>query len=102
MRLFYGGHGTAWVSQQGLPWALPRQRQVVLGPVVPADTPPPVVFQVNEIYHDESLGAHINVVLVRIILLSYGKVSEPVSSQRCRAPVRCGMKGALQCGTGLL
>ncbi|KAB0389600.1 hypothetical protein E2I00_010322, partial [Balaenoptera physalus] len=29
--------------------------------------------QVNEIYHDESLGAHINVVLVRIILLSYGK-----------------------------
>ncbi|ELK23643.1 A disintegrin and metalloproteinase with thrombospondin motifs 2 [Myotis davidii] len=30
-------------------------------------------IQVNEIYHDESLGAHINVVLVRIILLSYGK-----------------------------
>ncbi|XP_076994271.1 A disintegrin and metalloproteinase with thrombospondin motifs 2 [Tamandua tetradactyla] len=28
---------------------------------------------VNEIYHDESLGAHINVVLVRIILLSHGK-----------------------------
>lgn len=35
-----------------------------------------LVFQVNEIYHDESLGAHINVVLVRIILLSHGKVSE--------------------------
>lgn len=34
-----------------------------------------VVLQVNEIYHDESLGAHINVVLVRIIMLSYGKVS---------------------------
>uniref|UniRef100_A0A4W3HH56 Peptidase M12B domain-containing protein n=1 Tax=Callorhinchus milii TaxID=7868 RepID=A0A4W3HH56_CALMI len=28
---------------------------------------------VNEIYHDESLGAHINVVLVRIIMLSYNK-----------------------------
>ncbi|KFO33424.1 A disintegrin and metalloproteinase with thrombospondin motifs 2 [Fukomys damarensis] len=28
---------------------------------------------VNEIYHDESLGAHINVVLVRIILLSHEK-----------------------------
>ncbi|XP_053766522.1 A disintegrin and metalloproteinase with thrombospondin motifs 2 isoform X3 [Desmodus rotundus] len=28
---------------------------------------------VNEIYHDESLGAHINVVLVRIILLNHGK-----------------------------
>ncbi|KAM8973905.1 A disintegrin and metalloproteinase with thrombospondin motifs 2-like [Pelodytes ibericus] len=28
---------------------------------------------VNEIYHDESLGAHINVVLVRIIMLSYTK-----------------------------
>uniref|UniRef100_A0A8C9TYC3 ADAM metallopeptidase with thrombospondin type 1 motif 2 n=1 Tax=Scleropages formosus TaxID=113540 RepID=A0A8C9TYC3_SCLFO len=28
---------------------------------------------VNEIYHDQSLGARINVVLVRIILLGYGK-----------------------------
>ncbi|KAL4631333.1 A disintegrin and metalloproteinase with thrombospondin motifs 2-like [Arapaima gigas] len=28
---------------------------------------------VNEIYHDQSLGAQINVVLVRIILLGYGK-----------------------------
>lgn len=37
------------------------------------------VFQVNEIYHDESLGAHINVVLVRIILLSHAKVRPPVS-----------------------
>lgn len=36
------------------------------------------VFQVNEIYHDESLGAHINVVLVRIILLGHAKVSPPV------------------------
>ncbi|MEJ1272884.1 hypothetical protein NN561_003741 [Cricetulus griseus] len=30
-------------------------------------------FHVNEIYHDESLGAHINVVLVRIILLNHEK-----------------------------
>lgn len=28
----------------------------------------------NEIYHDQSLGAKINVVLVRIIMLGYGKV----------------------------
>ncbi|XP_058852679.1 A disintegrin and metalloproteinase with thrombospondin motifs 2 [Acipenser ruthenus] len=28
---------------------------------------------VNEIYHDDSLGAHVNVVLVRIIMLGYGK-----------------------------
>ncbi|RMB96738.1 hypothetical protein DUI87_26803 [Hirundo rustica rustica] len=35
---------------------------------------------VNEIYHDESLGAHINVVLVRIILLSYGKTYFDCSS----------------------
>lgn len=28
----------------------------------------------NEIYHDDSLGAKINVVLVRIIMLGYGKV----------------------------
>lgn len=45
-----------------------------------------VVFQVNEIYHDESLGAHINVVLVRIILLSYGKVSGHLT----RAPTSVG------------
>lgn len=31
-------------------------------------------MQVNEIYHDQSLGARINVVLVRIIMLGYGKV----------------------------
>ncbi|KAM4748299.1 A disintegrin and metalloproteinase with thrombospondin motifs 2-like [Rhinophrynus dorsalis] len=30
---------------------------------------------VNEIYHDESLGSHINVVLVRIIMLSHAKSS---------------------------
>lgn len=30
---------------------------------------------VNEIYHDESLGAHINVILVRIIMLSHSKSS---------------------------
>lgn len=34
-----------------------------------------IVSQVNEIYHDESLGAHINVILVRIIMLSHSKVS---------------------------
>ena len=28
----------------------------------------------NEIYHDESLGVHINVVLVRMIMLGYAKV----------------------------
>lgn len=33
-----------------------------------------VWLQVNEIYHDQSLGAKINVVLVRIIMLGYGKV----------------------------
>lgn len=32
----------------------------------------------NEIYHDESLGVHINVVLVRMIMLGYAKVSEPL------------------------
>lgn len=33
-----------------------------------------MLFQVNEIYHDESLGVHINVVLVRMIMLGYAKV----------------------------
>lgn len=32
-------------------------------------------LQVNEIYHDESLGVHINVVLVRMIMLGYAKVN---------------------------
>lgn len=36
-----------------------------------------VSLQVNEIYHDQSLGAKINVVLVRIIMLGSGKVSSP-------------------------
>lgn len=68
---------------------------LVLWPEIPADHIPLVVFQVNEIYHDESLGAHINVVLVRIILLSYGKVSKhPAQSPMCFGmvgpPVRCG------------
>lgn len=35
-----------------------------------------LLSQVNEIYHDESLGVHINVVLVRMIMLGYAKVSE--------------------------
>lgn len=35
---------------------------------------PSCSFQVNEIYHDESLGVHINVVLVRMIMLGYAKV----------------------------
>lgn len=34
----------------------------------------PLSPQVNEIYHDESLGVHINVVLVRMIMLGYAKV----------------------------
>lgn len=78
--------GTLW--KQGVVWGAQDSGQGWLGggvickarsgpePELPADDASLVVFQVNEIYHDESLGAHINVVLVRIILLSYGKVSE--------------------------
>lgn len=69
---------------------------LVLGLEIPAVDISLVVFQVNEIYHDESLGAHINVVLVRIILLSYGKVSEhpgqrPVCWGMVGPPVRHGL-----------
>lgn len=39
----------------------------------------------NEIYHDESLGVHINVVLVRMIMLGYAKVSEPLLHLHCWA-----------------
>lgn len=83
------GLGPSWVV---MPFAKP---ELVLGPVVSADTSL-VVFQVNEIYHDESLGAHINVVLVRIILLSYGKVSgrcRLVPSRHTRAPASVGWMG---------
>lgn len=83
------GLGTCWVV---MPFAKP---DLILGPEIPADNTSLVVFQVNEIYHDESLGAHINVVLVRIILLSYGKVSEcpplwgaPAPTTRHRPPLK--------------
>lgn len=86
-----GTHVLAWGL--GMSFAKPG---LVLGPEIPADDIFLVVFQVNEIYHDESLGAHINVVLVRIILLSYGKVSEhPGQSPMCwvmvGSPVRHGL-----------
>lgn len=70
------GLGAPWIGMSFLKPGL------VLGPGIPANAAFLVVFQVNEIYHDESLGAHINVVLVRIILLSYGKVSAPTAPSR--------------------
>lgn len=45
----------------------------------------PFGFQVNEIYHEESLGVHINVVLVRMIMLGYAKVSSQFQFL-CNAP----------------
>lgn len=78
------GPGAGWVV---VSFAKPG---LVLEPELPANDASLVVFQVNEIYHDESLGAHINVVLVRIVLLSYGKVSE------------CPSRWLLPPGTGLL
>lgn len=33
------------------------------------------LFQVDEIYHDESLGTNINIVLVRMIMVGYRQVS---------------------------
>ncbi|KAM6346067.1 LOW QUALITY PROTEIN: A disintegrin and metalloproteinase with thrombospondin motifs 3-like [Podargus strigoides] len=47
-----------------------------LGPdpkAVKFERSPDMLQQVNEIYHDESLGVHINVVLVRMIMLGYAK-----------------------------
>lgn len=37
--------------------------------------------QVDEIYHDESLGVHINIVLVRMIMVGYRQVRYLVSQQ---------------------
>lgn len=34
-------------------------------------------WQVDEIYHDESLGTHINIALVRLIMVGYRQVSTP-------------------------
>lgn len=39
------------------------------------------MLQVNEIYQDQSLGANINVVLVRIIMLSPSKVAQTCPRQ---------------------
>jgi len=33
-----------------------------------------LILQVDEIYHDESLGVHINIVLVRMIMVGYRQV----------------------------
>lgn len=38
-------------------------------------------LQVNEIYHDESLGVHINIALVRLIMVGYRQVNPLVSRQ---------------------
>ena len=35
----------------------------------------PSPLQVDEIYHDESLGVHINIVLVRMIMVGYRQVN---------------------------
>lgn len=42
----------------------------VCGPETPI-----LCLQVNEIYHDESLGAHINIALVRLIMVGYRQVN---------------------------
>lgn len=55
----------------------------------PAADWPSCFFQVNEIYHDESLGVHINVVLVRMIMLGYAKVRRTITMKR--TPVLFGM-----------
>ena len=34
-------------------------------------------WQVDEIYHDESLGTHINIALVRLIMVGYRQVTPP-------------------------
>lgn len=41
-------------------------------------------LQVNEIYHDESLGAHINIALVRLIMVGYRQVSPLSAGRLCR------------------
>lgn len=48
-----------------------------------------VWFQVNDIYHDSSLGAKINVVLVRIIMLGYGKVRPETTQVLLKSQLRC-------------
>lgn len=35
----------------------------------------------DEIYHDESLGAHINIVLVRLIIVGYRQVTNTLPGQ---------------------
>lgn len=44
-----------------------------------------ISFQVDEIYHDESLGTNINIVLVRMIMVGYRQVSY---ATHCRSFLR--------------
>lgn len=58
-----------------MPWKKSCFRQWLADPLIDGV---PLAFQVNEIYHDESLGVHINVVLVRMIMLGYAKVRSAI------------------------
>lgn len=42
----------------------------------------PCLLQVDEIYHDESLGVHINIVLVRMIMVGYRQVNPALGCGR--------------------
>ena len=45
-------------------------------------TPHALLFlKVDEIYHDESLGVHINIALVRLIMVGYRQVNPCVNRQ---------------------
>lgn len=54
--------------------------------------PPP---QVDEIYHDESLGTNINIVLVRMIMVGYRQVS-PTNQNSTRAEFIKGRKEVIE------
>lgn len=58
-----------------------------------------VSLQVNEIYHDQSLGAKINVVLVRIIMLGSGKVRFPPEKTVAVTLPSCKKKERTETGT---
>lgn len=44
----------------------------------PLKQPARLSLQVDEIYHDESLGTHINIALVRLIMVGYRQVNPPL------------------------
>lgn len=93
VRMNWDNVGQVPSSGPALCWALnPR--------VLPLQLHARFSWQVDEIYHDESLGAHINIALVRLIMVGYRQVT-PLRQQAAFGGGRgVGLMHRTGCGVG--